>query len=195
MTEQQPYDVVRKYPGFEVRSYPASAVAEVTVTASFERAGNLAFSSLLGYISGRNRGERAIAMTAPVVQERPGPQRIAMTAPVVQQGDEDTHTVAFVLPATMSAATAPEPDDPRVRIRHVPASLTAAVRFSGRWTTSAYERHRDALLAAVRSAGLTPVGAPRFARYDPPFTPWFLRRNEILVDVDPSGVRSPLHGH
>ena len=182
MTEQQPYAVVREYPGFELRSYPSSVVAEVEVRASFEEAGNIAFSPLLGYISGRNRARRSIAMTAPVVQ---GPsQPIAMTAPVIQQEGAGSHVVAFVLPASMTAATAPEPQDPRVRVREIPATTTAAVRYSGRWSRDSYERHRRALLDAVRTAGLEPIGEPRFARYDPPFKPWFLRRNEILVDVE-----------
>lgn len=188
MTEQQPYAVVREHAGFELRSYPASAVAEIEVAESFEAAGNAAFSALFGYISGRNRGQRSIAMTAPVVQSEPGgPQRIAMTAPVVQHGSGTRHTVAFVLPATMAASDAPEPQDPRVRIREVPASLTAARRYSGRWSLESYDRHCSDLLTAVRAAGLEPVGEPRFARYDPPFKPWFLRRNEVLVDVRERG--------
>jgi hypothetical protein len=113
-----------------------------------------------------------------------------MTAPVVQQPSEpqptDTgrsFTVSFVLPAGMTAETAPRPADDRVSLRTVPPALSAAVRYSGRWSASAYERHRDRLLAAVEAAGLHPVGQPRWLRFDPPFTPWFLRHNEVVVDV------------
>lgn len=171
MTEQQPYVVVRRFADFEVRAYPPAAVAEVTVAGSFEQAGNRAFGSLFGYISGRNRGGQSIAMTAPVLQ-----------AP--SQGGE--HAVAFVLPASLSADDAPTPDDQAVLVRELPATTTAAMAYSGRWTQDSYERHCAMLLTALSREGLVPAGEPRFARYNPPFTPWFLRRNEVLVDVTDS---------
>jgi hypothetical protein len=182
VTEQQPYDVVREEDGWELRRYPEHVVAETTVRgASFEEAGNSAFRSLVGYIGGDNTRRQKIDMTAPVVQS--SSQKIAMTAPVVQSGGEDGFVVAFVLPAGMAEADAPVPARPEVRLRTVPAQLVAARRFSGRWTHESWERHRDELLANLRAAGVLVVGEPRFARFDPPFTPWFLRRNEVLVDV------------
>ena len=185
MTEQQPFEVVRRYPGFELRRYPAHVVAQVTITASFDRAGNIAFRSLFGYITGQNRSRSSVAMTAPVVQSVAASEKIAMTAPVVQQeGGDGDYVIAFVLPAAMTADTAPEPTNPDIEICSIPASLAAVKEFSGRWSQSSYERHYAELLAAVAAAGLRPVGAPRFARFDPPFKPWFLRRNEVLVDVD-----------
>lgn len=185
MTEQQPYDVVERYPGFELRRYPAHVVAEVSVQGSFESAGNRAFRSLFGYISGRNTSAQSVAMTAPVVQEQTGSQRVAMTAPVVQtEGTEGEYLVAFVLPASLTEQTAPVPEDPSVRIRTVPERLAAAVRYSGRWSESGYRQRVDDLEAALAEAGLVPVGAPRFARFDPPFKPWFLRRNEVVQDVE-----------
>ena len=172
MTEQQPYTVVRHFADFEVREYPAAAVAEVTVRGSFENAGNRAFGSLFGYISGRNLGGQSIAMTAPVLQ---GASR------------EGAHAVAFVLPASLSADAAPTPDDASVLVREMPATTTAAITYSGRWTRDSYDRHCTRLLTALAREGLTPVGEPRFARYNPPFTPWFLRRNEVLVDIATGG--------
>lgn len=187
MTEQQPYEVVGRYPGFELRSYPAHAVAEVTVRGSFDSAGTRAFRALFGYISGANASARSVAMTAPVVQEAVPSERIEMTAPVLRsEVAEGEYVVAFVLPATLTAQTAPVPTDPRVRVRSVPEQLAAAVRFSGRWTETAYRRHLADLEAAVARAGLQADGPPRFARFDPPFTPWFLRRNEVV-----QGVRWP----
>lgn len=180
MTEQQPYDVVRSLDGFEVRRYPEHVVAETHVTADFEGAGNRAFRYLFGYINGDNVARQSIAMTSPVVQGR---SRIAMTSPVVQSGSGEAFTVAFVLPAAMTEATAPLPSRPEVQLRTVPPRLVAAARFTGRWTEGAYERQRAALLAGLADAGLTPVGDAWFARFDPPYTPWFLRRNEVLVEV------------
>lgn len=188
MTEQQPYEVVRAEDGWELRRYPQHVVAETTVgNASFEDAGNRAFRSLVGYINGENTRRQSIAMTAPVVQssgKAASSEKIAMTAPVVQTGGTDGYVVAFVLPATMTEADAPVPARPEVRLRTVPEQLVAAARFSGRWTHESWERHRDELLARLTAAGVTAVGEPRFARFDPPFTPWFLRRNEVLVDVE-----------
>jgi hypothetical protein len=83
----------------------------------------------------------------------------------------------------MTADTAPTPTNPEVEICTIPASLTAAKEYSGRWSQASYQRHCAELLDAIAAAGLRPVGAPRFARFDPPFKPWFLRRNEVLVDV------------
>jgi hypothetical protein len=181
MTEQQPYELLRREPGFEVRRYPAHVVAQTTVSASFDDAGNRAFRYLFGYISGDNQVQRSIEMTAPVVQARE--QKIAMTAPVVQREENGAYVVAFVLPASMTMATAPTPTRPEVTIREIPASLTAAVRFGGRWTRKSFESHRDDLLADVASAGLLASGDVRFARFDPPYTPAFLRHNEVLVDL------------
>jgi hypothetical protein len=79
--------------------------------------------------------------------------------------------------------SAPEPADPRVSLRTVPSTVAAAISYSGRWTRSGYEEHRDRLLEVVGRAGLEPVGPPRWLRYDPPFKPWFLRRNEVVVDL------------
>ena len=195
MTEQQPFAVVRRCTGFDLRRYPSHAVAQVTVRSSFDRAGTIAFGRLFGYITGQNQSRSSVAMTAPVVQstaasEKVAAETIAMTAPVLQQAIENgDHVVAFVLPAALTADTAPVPTNPDVEVRTIPGSLTAAKAYSGRWSQSSYERQCSGLLDAVAAAGLRPIGAPRFARYDPPFKPWFLRRNEVLVDVQEVDVQ------
>ena len=169
MTEQQAYDVLEKYPDFELRFYPAHLVAETEVRGSFELAGNRAFPRLARYIGGHNRSSRKLAMTAPVVQEH---------APRTSR-----YVVGFVMPAGISDEDLPDPLDSTVHTRHVPAETAAAVRFSGRWSRKSYETRTARLLAAVKSAGLEVVGPPRYARFDPPWTPWFLRRNEVVVPV------------
>ncbi len=184
MTEQQPYEVVERYSAFELRRYPPHVVAEVRVRGSFESSGSTAFRALFGYISGQNESARSVAMTAPVVQEVAGAERVAMTAPVAQtETAEGEYLIAFVLPATLTAETAPVPTNPQVRVRALPERLAAAVRFSGRWTESAYRRHLADLESEIARAGLVPVGRPRFARFDPPYLPWFLRHNEAVQDV------------
>lgn len=184
MTEQQPYDVVTRFPHFEVRRYPAHLVAEVEVDASFTRAGNEAFGVLVAFIPGRNSTRGKVAMTAPVVQEE-APTKIAMTAPVVQQPGAELgrHVVAFVMPAEYTLETLPTPSDPRIQVRQVPAQVAAAKGFAGRWTEQIYQRKLAGLRTAVEQAGLEVDGAPRFARFDPPWTPWFRRRNEVVLPV------------
>lgn len=169
MTEQQPYEVLEMYPGFELRRYPEHLVAETDVTGPFGVAGNLAFPRLARYIGGHNRSSRKVAMTAPVVQE--------------QDPRSGVFVVGFVMPADLAPDDVPEPADSAVRTRLVPAQTAAALRFSGRWSRSAYDARTEELLALLAQAGLTAVGRPRYARYDPPWTPWFLRRNEVVIPV------------
>lgn len=194
MTEQQPYELVHSYPHFELRRYPAHVVAEVHVKATFDRAGNAAFRSLFNYISGSNTGGQKLAMTAPVIQDSGSSEKLAMTAPVVQSGPlpgsdaPADFVVAFVLPAGLTAETAPVPTNPDVGIRPVPGSLAAVVRFSGSGTGAAFAHRNTGLQAALTLAGLTTVGPPRFARFDPPFKPWFLRHNEVIQDVQEPSI-------
>lgn len=169
MTEQQPYDVLETYPGFEVRRYPEHLVVEVDAPGPFGAAGNLAFPRLARYIGGHNRASRKVAMTAPVVQE--------------QDPRSGVFVVGFVLPAELTADDPPEPVDSSVRTRRVPAQTAAALRFSGRWSRGSYQSHADELLGQLAAAGYIVAGKPRFARYDPPWTPWFMRRNEVVIPV------------
>ncbi|MEI8058395.1 MAG: heme-binding protein [Actinomycetes bacterium] len=184
MTEEQPYEVISAYEGFELRRYPEHVLAEVEIDGTFETAGSAAFRSLVSYIGGGNATGVGLAMTAPVIQQRQHGETLNTTE--IASG---RFVVAFVLPASTTAATAPLPRDPAVQVRVVPTEYAAAARFSGRWTASSYGQHVSQLVESVRSAGLEIVGSPRFARFDPPWTPWFMRRNEVVVSVrDPSGL-------
>lgn len=169
MTEEQPYTVVRDYGAFELREYPAYDLVQVTVAGDFMRAGNVAFGPLVSYISGNNVEGRKIAMTAPVLQET--------TA-------NESHTVSFVLPAGMNADDVPVPANSRVSHTHVARHLAAAMKFGGGWNADRFQRNGQTLEQVVRNAGLTPIGNVYFARYDPPWKPWFLKRNEVLIAVE-----------
>jgi hypothetical protein len=203
MTEQQPYEVLGAFPGFELRLYPAHLVAQVTVHSVLGAAGSTAFRYLFGYISGQNTsGQYTPGQDIPG-RDTPAPdpagelygaqgagssgpaQRIPMTAPVLLQAESlaDTYTVAFVLPESMSINTAPTPDDPAVSLVVMPEARGAALGFAGRWTDRNCMDHARALGEAVASAGLAPQGHPRFALFDPPYKPWFLRRNEVIQPV------------
>ena len=177
VTEQQPYEVLDEYPDFELRRYPDDLVAETEVGGPFELAGKVAFPRLARYIGGHNRSSRKMAMTAPVVQE--------------QDPQNRRYVVGFVMPAEVSTEDLPDPVDSKVHTRRVPTGTAAALRYSGRWSRSSFDRRTAQLLDALNCAGLEVVGNPRYARFDPPWTPWFLRRNEVVVPVAPGSGRPP----
>jgi hypothetical protein len=189
--EEPSYRIIEQDGAFELREYAPYLVAETVVDADFEAAGNLAFRRLFGYISGDNTAQQKIAMTAPVTQSRGSEQgtKIAMTAPVEQQSAGRGYRVAFIVPAKYTLDTVPTPTDPKVEIRAVPARLVAAWRYSGRWTTANYQQHEADLRRAMASRDLTADGEPILARYNPPFMPAFLRRNEVLIPVMPAPSR------
>jgi len=107
-----------------------------------------------------------------------------MTAPVGQQRVQEKWAFSFMMPAAYIVETLPEPEDPKVTLRPVIAHRKAAVRYSGFWSEKNYLRYKLELESWIHEKGLTIVGDPLWARYNPPFTPWFLRRNEILIPVD-----------
>jgi hypothetical protein len=185
--EKPQYRVVQELQGIEVREYAPYLVAETEVSGTREEAGNAGFRRLAGYIFGGNRGEKKIAMTAPVAQQEGA--RIAMTAPVSQQERPDrgasTWVIQFMVPSAYSRDTLPEPLDPAIRFREVPARRVAVLRYSGTWSEERYLEKLAELRAAMEKEGLRALGEPVWARYDPPFMPWFLRTNEILVEIAP----------
>jgi effector-binding domain-containing protein len=181
-TEEAAYKEVRKDAPFEVRDYESCLLAETRVDGSFEDAGNAAFRRLFKYISGANRQQEKIAMTAPVGQQSAG-RKIAMTAPVGQRASSNQWAVSFMMPSGFTPETLPLPTDPAVTIREVPAQRVAVVRYGGTWSDERYRRHLKALEEWLAKNGLQATGEPVWARYNPPFTPWFLRRNEIHIPV------------
>jgi hypothetical protein len=190
--EEPKYEVVKTYPDFELRRYAPYLVAETEVTGDFDEVGNSAFRILAAYIFGENRAQEKMEMTAPVNQ-RPAAgdgEKMAMTAPVTQRpkagADADTYVLSFVMPSRYTLDTIPEPLSPEVNLREEPAKLVAVRGYSGRWNEANYREHESQLLAAVERGGLTPVGAPVYARYNSPFSLWFLRRNEVMVEVEAS---------
>jgi hypothetical protein len=181
-TEEPDYTIVQKLEDIEVREYAAYAVAEVVVGGTADEAGNLAFPILAGYIFGKNKGERKLAMTAPVTQVAE-PVKLEMTAPVTQTAASGGFRVQFVLPKGVTQASAPEPLDARVTLRDIAPHRVAVIRYSGFWSESNYNQHLGQLQAALRSANLVWVGEPVYSRYNAPFTPWFMRRNEIWLHL------------
>lgn len=181
--EEAMYKVLEKGKNFELRQYEPHVVAETIVEGDFSEVGNEGFRRLFGYISGKNRSRRSISMTAPVSQEAES-ERIPMTAPVNQEVEGNKWRITFLMPSGYALETLPAPIDPRVSLREVPGRLMAAIKYSGTWSRERYEAKKALLEKAIRKRGLKPVGEPIFARYNAPFTPWLLRRNEVVMPVD-----------
>jgi hypothetical protein len=192
--EKPAYRVVERRDGWEIRQYEPYLVAQTVVEATRDEAGNEGFRRLAGYIFGKNAGARKLAMTSPVAQAaepaaRPAPAKIAMTAPVAMRaeaGGPGRFVIQFMMPKGLTLQGLPEPLDARVTFAEVPARRVAALAYSGTWSTERYERHLGLLRAGLEEAGLAPLGEPVWARYDPPFMPWFLRTNEILLELAPA---------
>ncbi len=181
--EEAKYEVIKKEKEFEIRDYAAHILAETVVEENMENAGNEAFSVLFRYISGGNQARAKVAMTAPVSQQSLG-KKIRMTAPVGQQRVKEGWIVSFMMPSSYTLETLPQPEDPKVILRQVPARRMAVVRYSGFWSEKRYLQHKLKLESWIHKMGLSMAGDPIWARYNPPFTPWFLRRIEILIPVD-----------
>lgn len=194
--EEPPYTVETRNEGFEVRRYAPYLVAETDLPGDFSDSRNDAFRRLFGYISGRNVAQQEIEMTIPVVTspvdgDGDGDgggdgETIEMTAPVVTQTDAAGRTMQFVLPSRYTLATAPQPSDPRVRIRALGERWFAVRTYSGTWSERNFRKNEIALLEQIEAAGLVVVGPSAFAAYDSPFTFWFMRRNEVMVPIRPS---------
>ena len=169
MVEQAKYEVLKKIGKIEIRRYPRLVVAKV------DGYGEGGFNLLFRFITGNNRQKSDISMTAPVVSEE-----IAMTAPVISEKG----SIAFIMPDGFTLETTPEPLDGRVKIVELHERVVAALRFSGRWSNSIFQKKTEELVAEIRNAGLKVVGQMFSMRYNGPFTPWFLRRNEVATEVE-----------
>ncbi len=182
--EEPAYEVLLETKYYEVRRYQPYIVAEVDVDEDFKRAGNTAFRVLAGYIFGDNEPQQKMEMTAPVESSKG--VRMNMTAPATAQaGDgEGPYTYAFVMERKYTMDTLPKPDNPAVRLVQRPERVVAVHRYSGSWSENRYREHEKRLLDALAVDRVETTGSPVFARYNAPFTPWFLRRNEIMVEID-----------
>ena len=182
-TPEAQFTVIEKEKDFELRRYEPQIVAQTTVEGDFTDVGNKGFRRLFDYINGKNRKKVSIPMTAPVLEEIAS-EKIPMTAPVNQERENGKWVIGFVMPPDYSLETLPEPLDPSVSLKTVPSRLVAALKYSGTWSRNRYDEKQALLETMVRAHGLIPVGEPVFARYNPPWTPWFLRRNEVLIPVE-----------
>ena len=182
--EEPPFRAIVHDGAYELRDYPALVVAEVQTTGDQKAAANSGFRLLAGYIFGGNRRRTSIAMTAPVAQ-RPAGEAIPMTAPVTETGTGRTWLIQFTMPRAYTLATLPEPNDSRVRLRATPPARFAVIRFSGLAEPGDVAAKTGDLRAWMAGRQLRAAGPASLAQYDPPWTLWFARRNEVLIPVAP----------
>ena len=165
MAERQKFDLVKKIPRtkVEIRRYHPCVIADVIVEAPYSQAASLGFRPLVTYIS-----QNKIAMTAPVLQE---------------STDSRSWIISFVMPAEMTVRDLPNPQNSKVRLRTLSEQLSAVLAFTGLAPSSKIQEKELELRAALAKESLTPIGALRIARFDPPWKPGFLRYNEVILDI------------
>lgn len=166
--EQPDYEVIDEFDDVEIRRYDSYLVAEYVVEGAFDAAGNTAFKPLGDYIFGSNAAD----------------EKIGMTAPVEQRSEAEVHRLTFVMPSRYQLDTLPEPLDEGITLKRIPAREVAALRYSGGWSEARYQKFEKRLFAQLKDSAYQPCAQPVWARFNPPFWPGFLRRNEIHVQVN-----------
>jgi len=187
-TQEPEYALIIKYEAYEIREYEPYLVAQTEVSGTFDEMGGKAFRILVKYISGENKEQSKIEMTAPVIQEssKQDGQKIPITAPVIQdkgEGDSNSATFSFVMPQNFTLDTLPLPLNKSITLKEKPAKRVAVLEYSGGWGEEKYKKNEAILIKALYDAGIKTIGTPSFARYNSPFALWFMRRNEIMIEV------------
>lgn len=180
--EEPTFIVESKAAHYEIRKYALIVVAETKIESDFENAGNQAFRILAGYIFGANKSKSKIAMIAPVNQVASS-EKIAMTAPVTQSNGASGFLVQFTMPKQYTLDALPTPNDSRVQLRQLPAREIAGFNYSGSWSESRYQENLKNFTEDLKRDQIETVGEPVLARFNSPFQLWFLRRNEIWIEV------------
>jgi hypothetical protein len=169
MVKKAKYSLIKKLDNVEIRLYNNLIIAEVVGY------GDGGFNLLFNYISGNNTTKTNLEMTSPVISKN-----IEMTSPVLSEKD----SIAFVMPEEYSLENSPKPNDEQIKIRQIPQRHVAALRFSGRWTSSIFSKKSQLLLKELQLANIKTKGNVFAMRYNGPLTPWFLRRNEVAIEID-----------
>ena len=184
-TQEAEFTLIHKENNFEIREYSPRIIAQVSVSGNFNDSSSAGFKSLGDYIFGNNAindKSQKIAMTSPVVAE-PTSEKITMTAPVLAEGKNSEWLISFVMPKEYSMESLPKPNNSAVVLIERPKEKYAVVVFSGLVRESSYNEKATILNEFVKTQGLNPVGSLMIARYNPPWTLPFFRRNELMVKV------------
>jgi effector-binding domain-containing protein len=175
MVQTIKYEVVKKLDEVEIRHYPRIIIAKVNNSEMDS------FGLLFRYISGANVEKKKVKMTSPVVSQETS-QEIKMTSPVLSEFSNEGY-MAFVMPSEFELESTPLPLDSRVKIEEVPSRTVAVLRFSGNWSEAHFEEKTKNLLEEIANAKVKTKGNVFTMLYNPPFTPSFLRRNEVAIEV------------
>ena len=167
--EEPTYSVVESGDDFEIRNYDATVVAQIKSQGEFESAGNQGFRALADYIFGNNDQKMKIAMTAPVKMS--------------ETNSENEYEIQFVIPRELKKDSLPRPQNSDIQMLSIPKKLMAVLRYSGTWSKQRFLEHHKILVHQIKARGYEPISRAIFARYNPPFIPWFLRRNEVWIEV------------
>lgn len=181
--EQAEYVVVQKSNDYEIRNYSPHIVAETTIEGPYSKSLNEGFQIIARYIFGGNSKNQKVAMTAPVVGQKQVSEKIAMTAPVVAAKQGESHIVSFGMPRSYTLETLPTPLDTRIRLVEVPPKKMAVMKFSGSRTDARVKKIETRLLLALSKDSVEIVGEPAYAGYNAPWTPPWMTRNEVMVEV------------
>jgi len=177
MVKSVEYEVITKLNNVEVRCYPRIVIAKVL---------NLepdSFGLLFRFISGNNLQKEKVKMTSPVVSQSES-REIKMTSPVISEFSNQGY-MAFVMPSEFTLETTPLPLDSRVKIEEILSRTVAVLRFGGSWSEEHFQEKARELLQELANANITTKGSVFTMLYNPPFTPSFLRRNEVAIEVEP----------
>lgn len=196
--EEPNYSVIEQTGAFELRAYNPMIVAETTVAGSLDDASSAGFRLIADYIFGNNTSaagdSEKVSMTAPVTlspshtpskDEAAPSEKISMTAPVTMARSEGQWRTHFVMPKEYTMNSLPSPNNSAVTLREIPERKYAVIRFSGFTGEAKVAEKTTALMQWLTDKGISPVGEPQLARYNPPWTLPFFRRNEIMVAYQP----------
>ncbi|GAF58381.1 hypothetical protein JCM18902_1162 [Psychrobacter sp. JCM 18902] len=194
-TEEPNYTVLSQMDDFELRRYDKQLVAQTLVSGDQDSASREGFKMLADYIFGNNTaptgGSSKISMTAPVTMQPENKksvdesQKIAMTAPVSMQQDDGKWRVQFTMPSKYTMQTLPKPNNPNITITELPAQTYGVIKFSGLAGSKKVATKTEELQSWMQTQNLTITGEPELARYNPPWTLPFLRRNEVMIAYKP----------
>jgi hypothetical protein len=169
MVKEVKYRIIKALDNIEIRHYDKFIIAKV------DGYGDGGFNLLFDFISGNNSSKSNLEMTSPVIS-----RNIDMTAPVLSEKE----SIAFVMPEEYTLENTPTPNDKRVRIEEIPERNIAVLKFSGRWTSSNFEEKSEQLLRQLKKLEIQTKGNLFSMRYNGPLTPWFLRRNEVAIEIE-----------
>lgn len=195
-TEEPNYTILSQTDDFELRRYDGQLVAQTWVTGDQDAASRKGFTILADYIFGNNTApggkSSKISMTAPVMMQPEAmsseenkdsdeSEKIAMTAPVSMQQADGKWRVQFTMPSQYTMQSLPKPNNPDITITELPVQTYGVIKFSGLAGSNKVAEKTEALQSWMQGQNLKIIGIPELARYNPPWTLPFMRRNEVMI--------------